>query len=63
MKKNNPSIDTLVLITNHQLLKDDISLATYGVALSRGREITAVCTPCAVILIYPLRSISNSAIP
>ena len=38
MKKNNPSIDTLVLITNHQLLKDDISLATYGVALSRGIE-------------------------
>ena len=38
MKKNNPSIDTLVLITNRQLLKDDISLATYGVALSRGVE-------------------------
>lgn len=38
MKKNNPSIDTLVLITNRQLLKDDISLATYGVALSRGIE-------------------------
>lgn len=38
MKKNNPSIDTLVLITNHQLLKDDISLATYGAALSRGVE-------------------------
>lgn len=36
MKKNNQSIDTLVLITNRQLLKDDISLATYGVALSRG---------------------------
>ena len=36
MKKNNPSIDALVLITNRQLLKDDISLATYGVALSRG---------------------------
>ena len=35
MKKNNPSIDTLVLITNRQLLKDSISLATYGVALSR----------------------------
>ena len=39
MKKNNPSIDTLVLITNRQLLKDDISLATYGVALSRAVEI------------------------
>jgi hypothetical protein len=38
MKKNNQSIDTLVLITNRQLLKDDISLATYGVALSRGVE-------------------------
>ena len=38
MKKNNPSIDALVLITNRQLLKDDISLATYGVALSRGIE-------------------------
>ncbi len=38
MKKNSPSIDTLVLITNRQLLKDDISLATYGVALSRGIE-------------------------
>lgn len=38
MKKNNPSIDTLVLITNRQLLKDDISLATYSVALSRGIE-------------------------
>lgn len=38
MKKNNQSIDTLVLITNRQLLKDDISLATYGVALSRGIE-------------------------
>lgn len=38
MKKNSPSIDTLVLITNRQLLKDDISLATYGVALSRGVE-------------------------
>lgn len=38
MKKNNPSIDTLVLITNRQLLKDSISLATYGVALSRGVE-------------------------
>ena len=36
MKKNNQSIDALVLITNRQLLKDDISLATYGVALSRG---------------------------
>lgn len=38
MKKNNQFIDTLVLITNRQLLKDDISLATYGVALSRGIE-------------------------
>lgn len=38
MKKNNPSIDTLVLITNRQLLKDDISLVTYGAALSRGIE-------------------------
>lgn len=38
MKKNNPSIDTLVVITNRQLLKVDMSLATYGVALSRGVE-------------------------
>ncbi len=38
MKKNNPSIDTLVLITNRQLLKDSISLATYGVTLSRAVE-------------------------
>lgn len=38
MKKNNPSIDTLVLITNRQLLKDDVSLATYGTALSKGVE-------------------------
>lgn len=38
MKKNNPSIDTLVVITNRQLLKDDINLATYGVALSKGIE-------------------------
>ena len=38
MKKNNQSIDTLVLITNRQLLKNDMSLATYGVALSRGLE-------------------------
>ncbi len=38
MKKNKQSIDTLVLITNRQLLKDDINLATYGVALSRGIE-------------------------
>ena len=38
MKKNNQSIDTLLLITNRQLLKDDISLATYGVSLSRGVE-------------------------
>ncbi len=38
MKKNNQSIDTLALITNRQLLKDDISLATYRVALSRAVE-------------------------
>ncbi len=38
MKKNNPSIDTLVLITNRQLLEDDVSLATYGTALSKGVE-------------------------
>ena len=38
MKKNNQSIDTLVLITNRQLLKDDINLATYDVVLSRGIE-------------------------
>ena len=38
MKKNNQSIDTLVLITNRQLLKDDVSLATYGTALSKGVE-------------------------
>ena len=38
MKKNNQSINTLVLITNRQLLKDDISLVTYGAALSRGVE-------------------------
>lgn len=38
MKKNNQSIDTLLLITNRQLLKDDISLATYGVSLPRGVE-------------------------
>lgn len=36
MKKNKQSIDTLVLITNRQLLKDDMSLATYGAALSKG---------------------------
>ena len=35
MKKNSQSIDALVLITNRQLLKGDISLVTYGVALSR----------------------------
>lgn len=39
MKKNNQSIDTLVLITNRQLLKGDMSLATYGAALSRAVEI------------------------
>ena len=38
MKKNNPSIDTLVVITNRQLLKDDISLATYGEVVSRTIE-------------------------
>ena len=38
MKKNNQSIDTLVLITNRQLLKDDMSLGTYGAALSSGVE-------------------------
>lgn len=38
MKKNNQSINTLVLITNRQLLKDDMSLATYGAALSKGVE-------------------------
>lgn len=35
MKKNSQSIDTLVLITNRQLLKADMSLVRYGVALSR----------------------------
>ena len=39
MKKNNQSIDTLVLITNQQLLKGDMSLARYGVALSRAVEV------------------------
>lgn len=39
MKSDNPTIDTLVLITNRQLLKGDMSLATYGVALSRAVEI------------------------
>ena len=38
MKKNNQSIDTLVLITNRQLLKDDMSQVTYGAALSKGVE-------------------------
>ena len=38
MKKNNQSINTLVLITNRQLLKDDMSLATYGAALSKEVE-------------------------
>ena len=38
MKKNNQSIDTLVLITNRQLLKDDMSLVRYAAALSRGVE-------------------------
>ena len=35
MKKNSQSIDALVLITNRQLLKGDISLDLYGQALSR----------------------------
>ena len=39
MKSDNPTIDTLVLITNRQLLKGDMSLATYGAALSRAVEI------------------------
>ena len=39
MKSDNPTIDTLVVITNRQLLKGDMSLATYGVALSRAVEI------------------------
>ncbi len=38
MKKNNQSIDTLVLITNRQLLKNDMNLGAYGAALSRGVE-------------------------
>ena len=38
MKKNNQSIDTLVLITNRHLLKDGMSLGTYGVALSKEVE-------------------------
>ena len=38
MKKHNPSIDTLVVITNRQLLKDDMSLVRYAAALSRGVE-------------------------
>ena len=39
MKSDNPTIDTLVVITNRRLLKGDMSLATYGVALSRAVEI------------------------
>ena len=39
MKSDNATIDTLVVITNRQLLKGDMSLATYGVALSRAVEI------------------------
>ena len=39
MKSDNPTIDTLVVITNRQLLKGDMSLVTYGVALSRAVEI------------------------
>ena len=38
MKKNSQSIDTLVLITNRQLLEDDMNVETYGAALSRGVE-------------------------
>ena len=38
MKSDNPTIDTLVVITNRQLLNDDISLDLYGQALSRGIE-------------------------
>lgn len=38
MKKNNQSIDTLVLITNRKLLEADMSLAIYGAALSKGVE-------------------------
>ena len=39
MKSDNPTIDTLVVITDRQLLKGDMSLATYGAALSRAVEI------------------------
>ena len=38
MKSDNPTIDTLVVITNRQLLNDDISLDLYGQALSCGIE-------------------------
>ena len=38
MKKNNQFIDILVLITNRQLLEDDMNVETYGAALSRGVE-------------------------
>ena len=38
MKSDNPTIDTLVVITNRQLLNDDISLDFYGQALSCGIE-------------------------
>ena len=39
MKSDSTTIDTLVVITNRRLLKGDMSLATYGVALSRAVEI------------------------
>ena len=39
MKSDNPTIDTLVVITDRRLLKGDMSLATYGVVLSRAVEI------------------------
>lgn len=38
MKSDNPTIDTLVVITDRRLLNDDISLDLYGQALSRGIE-------------------------
>lgn len=44
MKKNSQSIDALVLITNRQLLKDDMSVKTYGAALSRGVEMIHAST-------------------
>ncbi len=38
MKKNNQPIDTLVLITNRQLLKDNVTLDIYGKMLARSIE-------------------------